>query len=276
MKVGDRVRHGKYGLGTVTEFPKEDQVAIQFDSETVIKRFVIGLSGLVVVSKTDEPPVIQKPGSLQVGDRVRHPKYGRGIVRELPKEDRVVVFLESNELSNFVISLSGLVIVNDEFTPPVYQEPKSYDERYEEEKERLAKLPRWISNRRNLKNYARGLAHKFACSAEHFAWLAYTHKSPRVTIDLITMDIEPPLFDIDRNRNLAHMCRVGLLGNIRLLAPPATVVAAVLIADFGIDDYREGEPYPTVGTTVFTVTLTDERGRDWSNFVSVERQWTVA
>jgi len=118
-------------------------------------------------------------------------------------------------------------------------------------------------SRKNIKGFAHGVAHKFFSSAEHYAWLAYKHRAPRVVIDLVTLKVEPPEFDIERNRILAEICRCALKRNIESLAPPGTVTSAVLTADFGIDDFQRNERTLWLGASVFTVTLTDDRGKPW-------------
>ena len=118
-------------------------------------------------------------------------------------------------------------------------------------------------NRRYLKCFAGGIAHKFSCSASHYAWLAHHYGISRITIDLLNLTIEPAEFDIRRNRILAGMCRDNLLRNFRDLMPPASVVSAVLIVDFGIRDYARNESSEWLGKSTFTVILTDDRGKIW-------------
>ena len=117
--------------------------------------------------------------------------------------------------------------------------------------------------RKHIKSFASGIAHMFACSAQHYAWLAYHHRLPTVTIDLLELRIEPADFDIERNRILAGMCQRTLLRNAEQLAPPGTVVTAVLSAHFGIDDYSEDARSASIGRSIFTVILTDDRGKEW-------------
>ena len=103
----------------------------------------------------------------------------------------------------------------------------------------------------------------FACSAQHYAWLAYQHRLPTVTIDLLELRIEPAEFDIERNRILAGMCQRTLLRNAGQLAPPGAVVKAVLSAHFGIDDYSEDGGSASIDRSILTMILTDDRGKDW-------------
>ena len=74
--------------------------------------------------------------------------------------------------------------------------------------------------RKHIKSFASGIAHMFACSAQHYAWLAYHHRLPTVTIDLLELRIEPAELDIERNRILAEMCQSTLHRNAGQLAPP--------------------------------------------------------
>ena len=117
--------------------------------------------------------------------------------------------------------------------------------------------------RKHIKSFASGIAHMFACSAQHYAWLAYQHQIPTVTIDLLALRVEPAEFDIERNRILAGMCQRTLLRNTEQLAPPGAVVSAVLSAHFGIDDYAEDSRTASIGRSVFTAILTDDRGKEW-------------
>ena len=117
--------------------------------------------------------------------------------------------------------------------------------------------------RKHIKSFASGIAHMFACSAQHYAWLAYQRRLPTVTIDLLELRIEPAEFDIERNRILAGMCQRTLLRNAGQLAPPGAVVTASLSAHFGIDDYSEDGRSASIGRSIFTAILTDDRGKEW-------------
>ena len=103
----------------------------------------------------------------------------------------------------------------------------------------------------------------FACSAQHYAWLAYQNQLPTVTIDLLELRIEPAELDIERNRILAEMCQSTLHRHAGQLAPPGAVASAVLSAHFGIDDYSEDGRSASIGRSVFTLVLTDDRGKEW-------------
>ncbi len=117
--------------------------------------------------------------------------------------------------------------------------------------------------RKQLKGFAHNLAHQFAFSAEHYAWLAYRYRLPAVTIDLLEARIEPVEFDIERNRILAGICRQTLIRSAGRLTPPGAVVSALLYARFGIDDYSKDGCRESIGRSVFTVILTDDRGKEW-------------
>lgn len=117
--------------------------------------------------------------------------------------------------------------------------------------------------RKHIKGFASGIAHMFACSAQHYAWLAYQHQMRTVTIDLLELRIEPAEFDIERNRILAGMCQRTLHRNAGQLALPGAVASAVLSANFGIDDYSEEGRSASIGRSVFTVILTDDRSKEW-------------
>jgi hypothetical protein len=121
-----------------------------------------------------------------------------------------------------------------------------------------------VSSRRDLKTFACGIAHKFACSAQHYAWLAHHHGIKQVTIDLLTLHIEPLEFNIERNRILSGYCKENLLYLLNKWHHSTIVTTAVLIADFGIDDFREdGRFGPYIGESTFTVILTDDCGKKW-------------
>lgn len=116
---------------------------------------------------------------------------------------------------------------------------------------------------KHIKSFASGIAHMFACSAQYFAWLAFQHRLPTVSIDLLELRIEPSEFDIERNRTLAGMCQRTLLRNAGQLAPPGAVVTASLSAHFGIDEYSEDGRSASIGRSVFTVILIDDRDKEW-------------
>jgi len=135
----------------------------------------------------------------------------------------------------------------------------------------MAEVPQTLS-RRYIKSFAGGAAHKFSSSANHYAWLAHHYGISRITVNLLTLSIEPPEFDISRNRTLAEQCRSSLLRNLERLKPPGAVTAAVLVAEFDIDDYvRKDNGTEFVGRSSFVVTLTDDRGKDWCGSVTWDR-----
>ena len=113
--------------------------------------------------------------------------------------------------------------------------------------------------RKNIQGFARGIAQKFACSAEHYAWLAWQTQCPQVRIDLLSLRIDPAAFDIGRNRILAAMCQETLLRNLAQLTVPIVLTSASLCARFGMDE-------PTahhIGDALFTVELNDDQGKTW-------------
>ena len=121
-----------------------------------------------------------------------------------------------------------------------------------------------MTSRRNLKTFACGIAHKFACSAQHYAWLAHHYGIRQVSIDLLSLRIEPAEFDIERNRILAGYCNENILYLLNRWHQSTIIATAVLIADFGINDYREdGRFGPCVGESTFSVILTDDCGKKW-------------
>lgn len=125
--------------------------------------------------------------------------------------------------------------------------------------------PPQLLGRRYLKSFASGIAHMFASSATHYAWLAHHYGCSRVIIDLLTLEIEPAEFNIKRNQILAEMCRNSLLRSIRRLKPPVFVASARLIAEFGIQDYAINERgSESIGRSTTTVILTDDRGKEWA------------
>jgi len=120
-----------------------------------------------------------------------------------------------------------------------------------------------MSSRRDLKTFACGIANKFAYSAQHYAWLAHHHGIQQVTIDLLSLHIEPAEFDIERNRILAGQCRENLLYLLNRWHQSTIVSTAILMANFGINDYREDALCPCIGKSTFTVILTDDCGKKW-------------
>ena len=117
--------------------------------------------------------------------------------------------------------------------------------------------------RKHIKSFASGIVHMFACSAQHYAWLAHEHGLPKVTIDLLGLRIAPAEFNTDRNRVLAEMCQRTLFRNTEKLAPPSSVVSAILSAQFDLDNYSEGNGTATTGKCLFSLVLTDEQGKRW-------------
>jgi len=136
-----------------------------------------------------------------------------------------------------------------------------------------SKAPSPRLGRKHLKCFASGIAHMFACSAEHYALMAHQHQIQEVKIDLFSLKTEPIEFNIKRNRILAGMCQRSLFRNIEKLNPPGSVNSAVLIAHFGIDDYsKDNRGVSSIGEFIYSVILTDDRGKEWRVDTRVERQ----
>ena len=124
-----------------------------------------------------------------------------------------------------------------------------------------------MTRRRELRGFAQSIAHKFSCSAEHYAFLAMHHNEPTVTIDLLTVAISPSVFDIERNRILAGFCRENLLQLVKKLAP-VELQMATLTAWFDNDNIKPHMKNYWYGWSRIVVELTDESGRSWTGEVS--------
>lgn len=109
--------------------------------------------------------------------------------------------------------------------------------------------------KKELNGIAASIAHKFASSAEHFAYLAAQHHCARVAIDLITGIIHPDLFNIDRNQHLVTLCAK----NLRTLTAPDTLAQAQLVAHF---DSTPQDTMMACGT--FTLKLVTTAGQEAS------------
>ena len=131
---------------------------------------------------------------------------------------------------------------------------------------------RFFKSRRDLKGIACSIAHKFASSLQHYAWLARHHGATVITVDLFTPHILPEPFDIERNRILAVMCRKNLDHLLKRLKPPIKVVSSVLTMEFDIQDHIDDGYSESVGLTTVTVVLTDERGKAWTGVNMSERK----
>ena len=119
-----------------------------------------------------------------------------------------------------------------------------------------------MTSRRELKSFACGMANKFICSANHYAWLAKQHKVSLVRINLLTLSIAPPEFDIERNRILAGQCRDHLMMNLQRHSLDRELDSAELVVDFEIDMPIMGKFGMYIATTV-TVNLGDKQGKMW-------------
>ena len=67
-----------------------------------------------------------------------------------------------------------------------------------------------MGNAKQLNGIARNIAHKFAYSAEHFAWLARQQKTPEIVINLVDGKVTPSNFTISRHMNLVSACMENL------------------------------------------------------------------
>ena len=129
----------------------------------------------------------------------------------------------------------------------------------------------FFKSRRELTGVARSIAHKFAFSLEHYAWLARHHGTPTVTVNLLQPEITPAPFDIERNRILAAMCRRNLHELLKRLRPPAQVLSALLTAEFTLPDRLTDDSEDAMERTTVTVVLTDEQGKEWMGTVVLEK-----
>jgi hypothetical protein len=107
--------------------------------------------------------------------------------------------------------------------------------------------------RRNLK----GIAHQFNCSTNYYAFQAVANNQPQTEINLLSLEITPELFNVERNRILAGMCQGPLTGAIRRW-PDLELKSAELVIDF---DLSSLDGKGIMATAV--VTLCDELGKHW-------------
>lgn len=94
MNIGDRVRHARFGLGTVKDLPEEDQVTVLFD-KAGLRRFVISRAGLVVVSPEEERSL--KSVVFEPGMRVEHFKFGKGTVSSVEEAGPLVIAFDRSD-----------------------------------------------------------------------------------------------------------------------------------------------------------------------------------
>lgn len=118
-----------------------------------------------------------------------------------------------------------------------------------------------MSRYRKLRGFAYSIAHQFAHSAEHFAYMAIRDGVPIVSVDLLAGTISPASFEIYRNQNVVRRAQNTLK---RIINDPVPVILrrSVLLADFGVDKFH-GESIQFIGETRFEVILTDEFDRNW-------------
>lgn len=111
---------------------------------------------------------------------------------------------------------------------------------------------------KHLRNVARNIAHKFSVSAQHFAELSVKNGYIDVTMDFISGEITPSLFDIERNRILVGYCKTNffdlLTNDERQMLRSVTLLA----------HFEEGE-----GSIFgdFTLTIILDNGRELSGSV---------
>lgn len=117
--------------------------------------------------------------------------------------------------------------------------------------------------RKYIKSFASGIAFQFACSADHFAWLAWQEGLPVTLVDLISGRIMPEWLEIDRNLNLVQLCHSSLLYSLKRLKPPAMILSAKIEIRFGLTGYQHDSHIPEPGGASYTVILTDDRNKDW-------------
>ncbi len=114
-----------------------------------------------------------------------------------------------------------------------------------------------VSSRRNLKGIAGGVAHQFNCSTSYYAYQAVVNKQPLARIDLLTLNISPELFAVERNRILAGMCQSTLWGAITRW-PELELQSAEIVINFDLGS-QDGKGVQAK----VVVTLCDERGKLW-------------
>lgn len=118
-----------------------------------------------------------------------------------------------------------------------------------------------------LRGIAYNVAHVFAGSCEHYANMACEHQVRNVEIDLLADDIEPIVFDIRRNRILAERCGRMLADQV------ARTIGIKLQAARLVLDSRFDEPADGMVDAFVTVTITDDRGKDWGGDRRLKAWW---
>lgn len=132
---------------------------------------------------------------------------------------------------------------------------------------------------KQLKGYAYNIAHKFSCSAEYFCFMALRDNVPVLTIDLLTSEIKPESFDIERNQILVGHCRDNLLYLVNNHA--VKLQNAKLTVYFTEDGYsqinsiRHEDGYYLIGSVRYEVILTDERGKNWVGVLQKANQLAI-
>jgi len=121
-----------------------------------------------------------------------------------------------------------------------------------------------MSKYKKLMGFAFNIAQKFACSAEHFAAIACLNNEPVVEINLMSGEITPGIFNIERNRILVSYCMDNLQYIIKTVNP-VDLNTAMLVCRFGIEKniFNKAISNQLIADSIFTVTLIDDKNRKW-------------
>ena len=111
--------------------------------------------------------------------------------------------------------------------------------------------------KRKIRNAACGVAQKFAVSAEHFAFLAMESGNHEIFIDLLTGDISPECFDIERNRIHVRRCVEFMKWRLEEI-PGCNPASARLIVIFSKSDSPDWS-----FKSEFRVIITSHDGTTW-------------
>jgi hypothetical protein len=113
--------------------------------------------------------------------------------------------------------------------------------------------------RKQLNGIAASMAQKFAASAEHFAYLAALYSKSKIEINLMTSEISPVAFNIERNRNLVRMC----VDNLRALVDEDELSQATLIAQF---NYETDDQRSSIRSGMIEVRLVTRAGKEATGY----------
>ncbi len=105
--------------------------------------------------------------------------------------------------------------------------------------------------------------------------MAWRHREPRVRIDPLDLAIEPRVFAIDTNRNLAVICRRAVPRNNARLRPPARIHTALPSERFDVAVQGNTGDIGYTGPAAFEAVLFDERGKGWRLECIEARQMVV-